>query len=127
MKFKFSILLTVFTVIFVSSCQSQPKSLSLNEFKTELNQKNSVLIDIRTPQEFASGHIEGATNINFYNKDFESQMYEAAEKANVLIYCASGNRSGQALKSLNAGKFKSISDLSGGIRAWATGGNSIIK
>ena len=65
MKFKFSILLTVFTVIFVSSCQSQPKSLSLNEFKTELNQKNSVLIDIRTPQEFASGHIEGATNINF--------------------------------------------------------------
>ncbi len=117
MKFKFYFLLTVFTVITVSSCHSQPRSISVTEFKSELNKKNSVLIDVRTPQEFASGHIQGATNIDFYAKDFESQIYTAGEKSNVLIYCASGNRSGQALKSLNAGKFKSISDLSGGICA----------
>jgi rhodanese-related sulfurtransferase len=127
MKFKFYFLLTVFTVITVSSCHSQPRSISVTEFKSELNKKNSVLIDVRTPQEFASGHIQGATNIDFYAKDFESQMYTAGEKSNVLIYCASGNRSGQALKSLNASKFKSISDLSGGIRIWVSAGNPVEK
>lgn len=127
MKFKFYFLLTVFTVITVSSCHSQPRSISVTEFKSELNKKNSVLIDLRTPQEFASGHIQGATNIDFYAKDFESQMYTAGEKSNVFIYCASGNRSGQALKSLNASKFKSISDLSGGIRIWVSAGNPVVK
>ena len=125
MNLKYLLLLTVFIVTLTSSCHSQPKSLSLTEFKSELGKSNYVLIDIRTPQEFAAGHIEGAANIDFYSKDFKSQIYKVAGKSNVLIYCASGNRSGQALKSLDAERFKSISDLAGGIRMWQRAGNKI--
>lgn len=125
MKLKYFLLLTVFIVTLSSACHSQPKNLSLTEFKSELGKSNSALIDIRTAREFALGHIEGATNIDFYSHDFKYQMYKVADKSDVLIYCASGNRSGQALRSLDAEKFKSISDLEGGIYAWQSAGNKI--
>ncbi len=127
MKLKYSLFLTVFTLMLVNSCFSQPKSISINEFKEGIGRKDSKLIDIRTPDEFNSGHIQDAININFYGKDFESEMYRVGKNFHVLIYCASGNRSGQALNRLNSANFKSIEDLKGGIRAWVASGNPITK
>jgi rhodanese-related sulfurtransferase len=46
---------------------------------------------------------------------------------NVLIYCASGNRSGQALQKLKSNSFKSLADLEGGISSWAAAGKNIVK
>jgi len=55
-----------------------------------------VLIDVRTPGEFAQGHLQGAVNIPVESPDFTAQVLEVAQGAPVELYCRSGNRSAQA-------------------------------
>ena len=56
------------------------------------------LIDIRTPGEYAEGYIEGAINVNFFDKDFNAQMAKLNMDKELYIYCRSGNRSGKVIK-----------------------------
>jgi rhodanese-related sulfurtransferase len=81
-----------------------------------------VVLDVRTPEEFAEGHLEGAVLIDFYAADFADQL--AALDANVpyLVYCRSGNRSGQALGVMEQLGFTSVVDVDGGIVAWTDAG-----
>lgn len=54
------------------------------------------IIDIRTPEEFAAGHIENAKNIDFYQDDFANQIGQLEKDKTYFMYCRSGNRSSQA-------------------------------
>ncbi|MBY0516318.1 MAG: rhodanese-like domain-containing protein [Bacteriovoracaceae bacterium] len=65
---------------------------------TQLNSKNSVIIDVRSPEEFVNGHLSGALNINFLNDQFENEVEKLSSKKRYFIYCDSGNRSGKALQ-----------------------------
>ena len=58
------------------------------------------LIDVRTPEEYTGGYIEGAININFFDSDFNDQMAKLNKDKELYIYCRSGNRSGKAAKRL---------------------------
>ena len=78
------------------------------------------LIDIRTPQEFAQGHIKNAVNINFYSPDFMEKMNKLDKNKDLYLYCRSGNRTGTASKKLSSSGFKKIYDLKGGINNWYT-------
>ena len=51
------------------------------------------LIDVRKPEEFSSGHIENAVNMNFYDADFKSQLNSLDKTKEVYLYCRSGGRS----------------------------------
>ena len=86
-----------------------------------------VLLDIRTPEEYAEGHLADATLINFYDKDFEDQLKLLDKKVNYSIYCRSGNRSSTALKTMEKLGFKNVYELQGGIGAWANVGLPIVK
>ena len=55
------------------------------------------ILDIRTPEEYAAGKIEGSTNIDFYATDFREQLDALDKDTHYLVYCNSGNRSGQSL------------------------------
>ena len=79
---------------------------------------NAQLIDVRTPEEFANGHIEGAKNINVLDKSFETDVAKLDKKTPVLVYCQSGGRSGRAAKKLQEMEFQTIYDLSGGYSEW---------
>ncbi len=80
------------------------------------------LLDVRTPEEFAAGHIAGAENIDFYAADFAGQLDALDQGERYVVYCRSGNRSGQAT-ALMAGKgFGSVTDVDGGIVAWEAAG-----
>ena len=78
-----------------------------------------LLVDVRTPQEFAGGHIEGAVNIPL--QSLEQRMGEIPQDEPVVIYCRSGNRSNTAARILAQAGYTDIYDL-GGVIAWQSQG-----
>jgi rhodanese-related sulfurtransferase len=81
-----------------------------------------VVLDVRTPEEFAEGHLEGAVLVDFYAADFADQLAALDADVPYLVYCRSGNRSGQALGVMEQLGFTSVVDVDGGIVAWTGAG-----
>ena len=77
-----------------------------------------IIIDVRTPEEFAEGHIEGAINIDFQSENFRGQIGELNRNNKYLIYCRSGNRSRGALDVMVEIDFREVYHLSAGIMKW---------
>ncbi|MFC5269433.1 rhodanese-like domain-containing protein [Adhaeribacter terreus] len=67
-----------------------------------------VILDVRTPEEFANGHVANAKNLDFYAPDFEQQLEQLDTTKPYLIYCASGNRSGKTATLMQNKGFKKI-------------------
>lgn len=84
-----------------------------------------VLIDVRTPEEFAEGHLEGAVNINLQGADFEGEIAELDPEGTYVVYCRSGNRSAQAATIMAEAGFTDVRDL-GGIQAWEAAGGDVV-
>jgi rhodanese-related sulfurtransferase len=80
------------------------------------------LIDIRTPEEYRSGHLKGAQLIDFYAADFYPKLEKLDKNQPVLIYCRSANRSGQAVMKMKQMGFKQVYNMKGGINAWIGAG-----
>jgi|SRR6478752_7013210 len=85
------------------------------------------VLDVRTAEEFAGGHIAGATNINFMAKDFATQVGQLDRNKTYLLHCASGGRSKRCLPQLKQLGFKEIIHLDGGITAWEEAGQPVSK
>lgn len=81
-----------------------------------------VLIDVRTPEEFDESHLDGALLIDFYRDDFEAALSELDRDQAYVIYCRSGNRSGQARELMAELGFTDVADIDGGIVAWEAEG-----
>ena len=77
-----------------------------------------VILDVRTPEEFAEGHLEGAMMIDFYDGDFAERIGELDPSVPYLIYCRSGNRSGQTVDIMADLGFEDVAEIDGGIQAW---------
>ena len=93
--------------------------LSAQDFQKEsLVTKNMLLIDVRTPEEFSSGHIHGAIVINIRQEDFSTQISKLNHQQNILIYCRSGHRTEAARAEFEKQGFKKLVILKGGIQAW---------
>ena len=89
---------------------------------TQENGQDLVIVDIRTPEEFAAGHIDGSVMIDFYSPDFEAQLDTLDKDAEYLVYCRSGNRSSQAMSMFKDLGFANVTELEGGIITWAEAG-----
>ncbi len=85
-----------------------------------------VILDVRTAEEFDEGHLEGAIMLDFYQEDFAQQLAELDPDVPYLLYCRSGNRSGETAALMEDLGFNDVADVDGGILAWAQGGNPII-
>jgi rhodanese-related sulfurtransferase len=83
-----------------------------------------VILDVRTLEEFSEGHLPGAVNLNFFASDFLDKV-KAYEGKQVLIHCASGGRSGQALARLRDTSFASLFHLKSGFTGWQSSGKKI--
>ncbi len=81
-----------------------------------------VLIDVRTPGEFAEGHLAGAVLVDFNAPDFRDRIAEYPRDARYVIYCRSGNRSEGARRIMAELGFTDVTDIGGGILAWAQAG-----
>lgn len=102
-------------------------SISAHEFNNKLSEKDVVLIDIRTPQEFSQGHIRGAKNIDFYSSTFRLDIDGLDRDVNYLIYCRSGSRSNHVIDLMKEMGFVSVKELNGGINSWTRNGLPIVK
>jgi phage shock protein E len=85
-----------------------------------------VILDVRTPEEFNEGHIEGAVMIDFYRDDFSTQLAELDPDVPYVLYCRSGNRSGQTIAIMEELGFQSVQDVDGGSLAWQAAGLPLV-
>lgn len=76
------------------------------------------ILDVRTPEEFDEGHLDGAVMIDFYHDDFAEQIADLDRDRPYLIYCRSGNRSGQTRSAMEELGFTDVADIDGGVLAW---------
>lgn len=96
------------------------KTIATSEFSKEVEDASHVIIDVRTPSEYAEGHIQGAKNIDFSADDFTSRIESLPRDASYALYCRSGNRSKKALDVMTSLGFTHVVDMRGGIQAWAS-------
>ena len=101
----------------------KPSVLSIELIKNDIA-NNGQLIDVRTSEEYAAGHIDGSINLSL--QDIQAGKYPTAAKDKpIYIYCRSGNRSGQAKTLLKSSGYKNITDL--GAIAYVQSLGGIIK
>ena len=86
-----------------------------------------VIVDIRTPGEFKTGHLADSILIDFYSKTFVDKVNQLDKTKTYLIYCRSGNRSGRSLELFKKLKFQKVYHMASGINGWKLEGLPVIK
>lgn len=109
-----------------SSAPDTGSSLDSADFAAALKRPGTTVLDVRTPAEFAEGHLEGAVNMDVESTDFPAQAAQLDPGATYAVYCRSGNRSKAAMNFLAAQGFTSMFDLAGGINAWTGDGGATV-
>jgi len=98
---------------------NSPINLNSSEFSQKLNEdKDGVLLDIRTPGEYSQGHIPNSTLMDIYNPSFVEDIQKLDRDKNYYLYCRSGNRSHHAGKMMKKLGFKTVYNLKSGILGW---------
>jgi len=103
------------------------QKVGVEEFDKLRQDKSKTVLDVRTPQEFKSGHIPGAVNIDINSPDFENKIGALDKQKTYLVHCAAGGRSARACKKLEGMGFKELYDLSPGFRGWEKAGKPVEK
>lgn len=101
--------------------------VEVDAFKKQMAKEGARILDVRTPDEFASGHLEKAENIDVNAADFASRMGALDKSLPWAVYCHSGNRSGIAVEAMVAAGFTDVVHLDGGIGGWEQAGNPVVK
>jgi len=101
-------------------------SLSPSDFAAAAKLSGTVIIDVRTPAEFAAGHIAGAVNVDVQSATFGQQIATLDRAKNYAVYCRSGNRSKAAKAAMQQAGFSHVFDLAGGIQAWQSTGGQVV-
>lgn len=109
-----------------ASAPAAGSSLAPAEFAAAAKLANTVLLDVRTPTEFAGGHLPGAVNLDVESADFATKAATLDPAKSYAVYCRSGNRSKVAMTALQQLGIGSLYDLSGGIGAWQSAGGEIV-
>jgi rhodanese-related sulfurtransferase len=81
-------------------------------------EEGAVVLDVRTPQEFEAGHIDGAVNVDFLSDDFAEVIAELDRDTTYILHCKSGSRSTKALEVMQEQGFISVAHLTAGYDGW---------
>ena len=122
--------LTVIGLVMASGCAADGVETPVQNIKDisaqeawELVQDNRgnpdfIILDVRTPEEYDAGHIEGAIMIDFNAGNFREEVDKLDKDKDYLVYCRSGNRSGQAVAIMEELGFLEICHMNGGMLEW---------
>ena len=117
------------SLFLLAGCSSSAAvtNMSASDFSKKIGEPGVVTLDVRTPFEFATGHIQGAQNIDFDSGNFESQIANLDKDATYALYCRSGNRSGQAAAIMHDAGFHNVYNLNAGIVDWTNAGMMLVN
>jgi len=94
------------------------EDVTAEEFKTLIEKKEGVILDVRTKDEVAGGKIGDAINLDYYSDTFKNDIDKLDKNRPVYVYCRSGSRSGGAKKIMTSMGFKAVYNLKGGYSNW---------
>jgi len=123
MKAVLIILMFVPALVFA---QQEKKVLTPQEFKMKSSDKSTVILDVRTPEEFAEGHLQNAVNKNVFDKDFNAYTAELDKSKSYLVYCLAGKRSHIAANDMRK-KGLTVYELQDGIEGWKDAKLPVVK
>lgn len=103
------------------------RDVDVAEFSALAANGKGLLLDVRTPEEYAEGHLEGCTLIDFNSPGFQAEIAKLDRNQPVYLYCRSGGRSGRAADMMTDMGFKEVYNLEGGIMAWQREGKAVVK
>ncbi|MFV0566512.1 MAG: rhodanese-like domain-containing protein [Flavobacteriaceae bacterium] len=92
-----------------------------------MQNEKGLVIDVRTPTEYQTGHLKNAVNIDFKSPDFVKNINKLNKTQPVYVYCRSGNRSGKSLAMFKAAGFSNVYNLDGGILKWEAEGLEVVN
>ena len=122
--------IAVITSLLLAGCSTTTTgatNMNVSEFSKKITESGLVILDVRTPGEFAEGFIEGAQNIDFQSGNFENEIAVLDKNVTYAVYCRSGNRSGQAAKIMHDAGFHNVYNLDGGVIDWTSEGMMLVK
>lgn len=115
-------LLGVLALCLVLGCRAENRgfiSVGEAEFAKAIEVEGVQIVDARTANEYASGHIVGAINIDVNGTEFDAEVVKLDKSRPVAVYCRSGRRSKIAAERISALGFRQITELDGGILSWS--------
>jgi|TARA_B100000795_G_scaffold152951_1_gene114608 rhodanese-related sulfurtransferase len=103
--------------------------IDIHQFSNLMSEssENTKIIDVRTSEEFHAGHLPDAMLIDFYAKNFVEKVRALDKDTTYLLYCRTGNRSGQTLKLMRNLGFKAAYNMKGGMNKWAPANYPVVK
>ena len=106
-----------------SAEEATEQAISPRQFKVLFDKHQGdpdvVLLDVRTPKEFADGHLDGALLLDYYSSDFVDRLKALDRDKTYLIYCRSGNRSGKSLAIFEKLGFRHTYHMDTGLIGWS--------
>jgi rhodanese-related sulfurtransferase len=120
MKIKFVLPAILLFLASFAGVSAQRIQLSSPEIKEVLKKNKAVVIlDVRTPDEFAMGHLKGAQNIDIRQSDAYIKLDKLNHKTTYLVYCRTNHRSGMAVDYMMQKGFKTVYQMMDGFPGWA--------
>ena len=117
-KFLTALLVSVGVLAGVTAC-STPEKVDMSQV--------TAVIDVRTPEEFAEGHLEGALNLNIEGSSFAADIAKLDPTGTYVVYCRSGNRAGKAVTAMQQIGIANVSNLGAVADASTATGIAVVK
>ena len=127
--------ITLVLSFLVAACQqsanngkSVNEKVSIEQFEKLMAEKsNAIILDVRTPEEFAAGHVKGAVNLNIHDAAFKSGLAKLDKSKPVFVYCKSGSRSADATAQMKDMGFGEVYNFGGGMLAWSNAEKPVVR
>jgi len=103
------------------------RRVSVEEFEKLAQAGTNIVLDVRTKKEFAAGRIAGAKNLDVNSSDFEKELDKLDKTKVYLVHCASGRRSRVACEKMQQAGFRTLMEMSAGMRGWEKAGKPVEK
>mgnify|MGYP001319318247 FL=1 len=118
-----------FSLLLINSCQifesTEINLISDTQF-IEIQDTEHILVDVRTIEEYESGHIQDAVNFDFYSESFQKEILSIEKSSSIILYCRTQNRSIKTANYLKENGYKEITVIEGGITSWVKNGNDLV-